>query len=120
MVPPPAPQVQQILRRRLKQRFRAADQSLQRSLAFLGEHQRPGGIEDYLNVGPAGVTGPVQDAAGPQQSLGIGSIPALRIEIRLQPGILQSRWARPPTEANWMREDTTGSEGGVIEWRVNG
>jgi len=43
---------------------------------------------------------------------------ALRIEIQLQPRVYKKGGLGPP-DANWMAEDTTWYEGGVIEWRVN-
>jgi len=43
---------------------------------------------------------------------------ALRLEIQLQPTTYKKGLLGPP-DANWMREDTTWYEGGLIEWRVN-
>jgi DUF1680 family protein len=43
---------------------------------------------------------------------------ALRLEIQLQPKTYKQGLLGPP-DANWMREDTTWYEGGLIEWRVN-
>ncbi len=43
---------------------------------------------------------------------------ALRLEITLQ-GKTYKKGLLGPPDANWMREDTTWYEGGIIEWRVN-
>ena len=44
--------------------------------------------------------------------------PALRMEIQLRPTVYKKGALGPP-DANWMAEDVTWYEGGVIEWRVN-
>ena len=43
---------------------------------------------------------------------------ALRIELQLQ-GETYKKGLLGPPDANWMRDDTTWYEGGMIEWRVN-
>jgi hypothetical protein len=43
--------------------------------------------------------------------------PALRIEIRLQPRTYEQGKLGPP-DGNWMTEDFTWYECGIIEWRV--
>jgi DUF1680 family protein len=43
---------------------------------------------------------------------------ALRLEIQLQPKTYTQGLLGPP-DANWMREDTTWYEGGLIEWRIH-
>jgi hypothetical protein len=44
--------------------------------------------------------------------------PALRLEIELQPKVYKKGALGPP-DANYLRQDVTWFEGGVLRWRVN-